>query len=106
MFQCDITIFSTFCISKFDIGLQSHKMLECEIFGGHHIHIKMFHNCELKLYTIVYHFQPITKMLAYFTMLIHSQHDQPWLIQHNPIVIEHYSETYTLRNIKIQHNPN
>ena len=43
---------STFFISKFDIGLQSHKMLECEIFG-HHLHIKMVHNFELKLFTVV-----------------------------------------------------
>ena len=106
MFQCDITMFSTFFISKFDIGLQSHKMLECEIFGGHHLHIKMVHNFELKLFTVVYHFQPNTKMLAYFTMLIHSQHDKPWSIQHSPIVIERYNETSTLRNITTQHNPN
>ena len=46
-------MFSTFFISKFDIGLQSHKMLECESFGGHHLHIKMVHNFELKLFTIV-----------------------------------------------------
>ena len=81
----DITMFSTFFISKIDIGLQSHKMLECEIFGGHHLHIKMVHNFELKLFTVVYHFQPIKKMLAYFTMLIHSQHDQPWPILLNSV---------------------
>ena len=99
-------MFSTFFISKFDIGLQSHKILECEIFGGHHLHIKMVDNFELKLFTVVYHFQPITKMLSqYITMLIHSQHNQPWSIQHNPIVIESYNETSTLRTIIIQHNP-
>ena len=46
-------MFSTFFISKFDIGLQSHKMLECENFGGHHLHIKMVHNFELELFTVV-----------------------------------------------------
>ena len=99
-------MFSTFFISKIDIRLQSHKMLECEIFGGYNIHIKMVHNFELKHFTVVNHFQPITKMLAYFTMLIHSQYDQPWSNQHNVIVIEHYNETSTLQNITIQHKRN